>query len=111
MEKLDGSGRQLGQTPDSCSVNLLTRFNTHTRLLLGQILQSSITLKRPILAMSDTEKIYFDDASKTYLHTMLLHILLIYICFHMLFGQLINQAGGALTGLLDVSDHTLTGNW
>lgn len=32
--------------------------STHTPLLLGQILQSSITLKRPILAMLDTEKIY-----------------------------------------------------
>lgn len=53
---------------------------------------------------------YVDDVSKTYLHTMLLHILLFYICFHVLFGQLINQAGGALTGLLDVSNHTLTGN-
>lgn len=31
VEKLDGSSRQLGQTPDGCSMNLLPRFNTHTK--------------------------------------------------------------------------------
>ena len=28
VEKLDGSSRQLRQTPDGCGMNILTRFNT-----------------------------------------------------------------------------------